>query len=107
MLVERAGQLDIQFLDARDDLCLTLRLINPKPQFLLDPANSVRAPRTPVEQSDDDLVDLVDLFAQRLDAQGQLFSHRTYRSTSANNPDERLCSAMTLTSALPTTAASA
>jgi hypothetical protein len=66
---------------------LTLRFVDPQSHFLFDAADRVRAPGAAIEQADDHLVELVDLFAQRLEA--QLFSHRTYRSTSSNNPDDR------------------
>jgi hypothetical protein len=83
VFVKWASELDVQFLHVRNDRGLPLRLIDRETLFVLDPSNGVRTARPPIEEPHDHLVDLVDLVAQRLEA--QLFSHRTYRSTSLSN----------------------
>jgi hypothetical protein len=63
-----------------------LGLVNPEPQLLFDPADRVCATGAAIEQANDHLIDPVDLVTQRVET--QLFSHRTYRSTSSNNADD-------------------
>ena len=91
-----------------EDFRFARRLVDLEPQQLLLVADLQRARRARAQQLDEPLVDRVDLLPKLVDAaHTALFSHRTYSPARSATSGAAPCSAITLTSALPTTAASA
>src|SRR5688572_16063090 len=102
---ERTSQLRRRLADAAEHLRFAFRLIDRQARLVLQASHFNGTRHAHVEQPYQLLVDHVDAGPQLLDCQD--FSQRTYSSTRPSRSSAAPASAMTLTSALPTTAASA
>src|SRR4029450_11004342 len=111
LVVERTR---IDRLHVRQNVRLPRRLVDLQAQQLLLPADLERARRPRAECSHQELVEILDAPAEvgdevfrALRLYSPLFSHATYFSTRPARSGSPACDAISWTSALPTTAASA
>src|SRR6185436_4299943 len=102
---ERPGKLGGRLPDRRQHLRLAVRLIHRQPHVVFQAPHFNGARHPHVQQPHQLPVDDVNPVPQVLDRQA--FSQRTYSSTRVSRSAEAPASAITFTSALPTTAASA
>src|SRR5262249_55528940 len=106
LIVERPV---VERLHVLQHFLLALRLVDRNAHLALQPADLERACRARVQQPHQRLVEQVDPLPQVVDvgSHASPFSQRTYAPALAATSGAVPCSAITFTSALPTTAASA